>query len=174
MLCASITVRIFAVFYKSVKTVFFLSAVVLFTAWLGDANCFAVFVVDSTFIDRSALLNFDIVVCCCFVVSSVSYRGISTDKSADTSVDCRSTNCSTLISVDISTDSPPTLDRYSDRYVDRQPTEKSADISVDTPYKAHDPFFSSCSQDTVYPVLQWYYKFTNLKANVTGYFIIRQ
>lgn len=67
MLCASITVRIFAVFYKSVKTVFFLSAVVLFTAWLGDANCFAVFVVDSTFIDRSALLNFDIVVCCCFL-----------------------------------------------------------------------------------------------------------
>ena len=147
---------------------------VLFTAWLGDANRLAVFVVDSPFIDRSALLNFDIVVCCCFVVSSVSYRRISTDKQADTSVDCRSTYRSTLISVDISTDSPPTLDRYSDRYVDRQSTEKLADISVDTPYETRDPFFPSCSQDTVYPVLQWYYKFTNLKANLTGYFIIRQ
>ena len=146
----------------------------LFTAWLGDAKRLAVFVVDSPFIDRSALLNFDIVVCCCFVVSSVSYRRISTDKQADISVDCRSTYRSTLISVDISTDSPPILDRYSDRYVDRQPTEKSANISVDTPYKAHYPFFSSCSQDTLYPILQWYYKFTNLKANVTGYFIIRQ
>lgn len=88
---------------------------VLFTAWLGDANCLAVFVVDSTFIDRSALLNFDIVVCRCFVVSSVSYRGISTDKLADISVDCRSTyrsiyrptlhRHSTDIMTDTSTDS---------------------------------------------------------------------
>ena len=87
---------------------FFFSAVVLFTACLGDANCLAVFVVDSTFIDRSALLNFDIVVCCCFVVSSVSYRGISTDKSADISVDCRSTYRSTYRSI-----YRPTLHRHS-------------------------------------------------------------
>lgn len=77
----------------------------LFTAWLGDANRLAVFVVDGTFIDRSALLNLDIVVCCCFVVSS---RGISADKSADISVDCRSTYRSTYRSI-----YRPTLHRHS-------------------------------------------------------------
>lgn len=46
--------------------------------------------------------------CCCFVVSSVSYRGISTDKSADISVDCRSTYRSTYRSI-----YRPTLHRHS-------------------------------------------------------------